>query len=74
MNRLVHSILHMPALIEETKETKRVTLRYNKKDPDMMARLGEAIGRINKLGLKELNGKTVEFAVGDIDSHLYASN
>ena len=72
MNRLVHSILHLPALIEETDTTKTVTLKNNEKDPDMMARLGNAIPKINNLGLRELSGKTVEFRIGDIDSHLYA--
>ena len=74
MNRLVHSILHIPALVEETPEKKRVTLKYNEKDPDMMASLQEAIGKINELGLKKLNGKIVEFNIGDIDSLLYSSN
>jgi len=74
MNRLVHSILHMPALVEETSEMKRVTLKYSEKDPEMMERLREAVGKMNKLGLKELNGKIVEFNVGDINSQLYSNN
>lgn len=74
MNRLVHSILHMPALIEETDETKRITLKNNEKDPDTMGKLRNAICRINNLGLQELSGKAVEFRVGDIDSQLYSSN
>ena len=74
MNRLVNSILHMPALVEETPEMKRVTLKYSEKDPEMMERLRETIGKINKLGLKELNGKIVEFSVGDINSQLYSNN
>jgi transposase len=73
-NRLVHSILHMPALIEETSEMKRVTLKYSEKDPEMMERLRETIGKINELGLKKLNGKIVEFNIGDIDSQLYSRN
>ena len=74
MNRLVHSILHIPALVEETSEMKRVTLKYSEKDPDMMESLQEAIGKINERGLKKLNGKIVEFNIGDIDSHLYSKN
>ena len=74
MNRLVHSILHMPALVEETPEMKRVTLKYSEKDPEMMERLWEAIGKINELGLKKLNGKIVEFNIRDIDSQLYSRN
>ena len=74
MNRLVHLILHMPALIEETDEVKRITLKNNEKDPDTMEKLRNAICRINNLGLSELSGKAVEFRVGDIDSQLYSSN
>ncbi|HDZ62253.1 MAG TPA: hypothetical protein ENH40_03810 [Nitrospirae bacterium] len=74
MNRLVHSILHMPALVEENSEMKTVTLKYSEKDPEMMERLREAIGKINELGLKKLNGKIVEFNIGDIDSQLYSRN
>ncbi len=74
MNRLVHSILHMPALVEETPVMKRVTLKYSEKDPDMMASLQQAIEKINELGLKNLYGKTIEFNIGDIDSHLFSSN
>ncbi|MBW8002963.1 MAG: hypothetical protein FVQ80_13250 [Planctomycetes bacterium] len=74
MNRLVHSILHIPALVEETKQIKIVTLKYNEKEPDIMESLKEAIGKINELGLKKPNGKTVEFNIGDINSHLYSRN
>lgn len=74
MNRFVHSILHMPALVEETKQMKRVTLKYNEKDPEMMECLKGVIGKINELGLKKLNGRTVEFNIGDINSHLYSRN
>ncbi len=74
MNRLVHSILHLPALVEETSEMKRVTLKYSEKDPDMKESLQEAIGKINELVLKKFNGKIVEFNIGDIDSHLYSRN
>ena len=73
MNRLVHSILHLPAVVEETKEIKKVTLKYNEKDPEIMEKLHEAICKINELGLKTLNGKTVVFSVGDIDYHLISN-
>ena len=74
MNRLVYSILHMPAFVEENSEMKRVTLKYSEKDPEMMERLGEAIGKINELRLKKLNRKIVEFNIGDIDSQLSSRN
>ena len=73
MNRLVHAILHLPAVVEETKGMKRVTLKYNEKDPEMMESLQGAIGRIHELGPKTLDGKNLVFSVGDIDSHLLSS-
>ena len=70
MNRLVHAILHLPAVVEETKQMKRVILKYNDKNPEMMEALRGAISRIHELGPKTLDGKNLLFAVGDIDSHL----
>ena len=70
MNTLVHAVLHMPAVVEETQETKSVRLKYDEKNPEMMERLQGAIGRIHRLGPKTLEGKKVLFSLGDIDSHL----
>jgi len=74
MNRLVLSILHLPALIEETAEKKSVTLEYNRKDPETMKSLKGAIVKINALDLKTLSGKAIEFKIGDIDHHLISTN
>jgi len=74
MNRLVLSILHLPALIEETAEKKSFTLEYNRKDPETMNCLKGAIVKINALDLKTLSGKAIEFKVGDIDHHLISTN
>jgi hypothetical protein len=70
MAALLQNVLHLPALIEETKDKKQITLKYNAKDPLTMSRLGKALKRLNNLGAKTLNGKRVEFKLGDIDSHL----
>ena len=74
MNRLVMSVLHLPALIEETAERKTVTLEYNKKDAQTMRCLEHALVRINALDLTTLAGKVVEFKVGDIRNHLKSTN
>ena len=60
--------------MEETAEIEKVTLKYSKKDPDMMKSLHEAISKINELGIKRLDGKKVEFNIGDIDSQLFSSS
>ncbi len=69
---LVQSILHLPALIEETAGRRTVTLEYNKKDHQTMESLQGALVKINQFGLKTLSGKPLEFKVGDIDTHLNA--
>ena len=74
MSRLILSILHLPAFIEETPERHMVTLEYNKKDQRMMEVLQRALAKINKLSTVTLSGKVVEFKVGEIDSHLNAIN
>ncbi len=70
MSKLVLSILHLAALIEETPTMRTVTLEYNEKDRQMMANLQRAIVKINQLGPTTLSGKAVEFRVGEITSHL----
>jgi len=70
MNRLVQTVLLSPALIEETGDTKTVTLQYNQKDPKTMTRLDAALERINRLGCQTLSGKRIEFRIGKIVSDL----
>jgi len=70
MNKLVQTVLLAPALIEETEETKTVTLEYNKKDPKTMTRLRAALNRLNHLGCQTLTGKSLQFKLGTISSHL----
>jgi len=74
MSRMVESIMHLPAVIEERRNTKIVILRYNEKEPDMMRRLEKAIDKINSLGAKTLGGKSYQFAIEDADSHLFSSS
>ena len=72
MGGLVQSILHLPALIEETAEKRTVTLAYNDKDHQTMKNLQGALVKINQFDLKTLSGKLLEFKIGDIDNHLNA--
>ena len=73
MSRMVESIMHLRATIEERATTKKVILEYNKKEPDMMRRLEKAIDKINNLASKTLDGKRYQFALESTDSHLFSS-
>jgi transcription termination factor NusB len=73
MSRMVESIMHLRAAIEERATTKKVILEYNKKEPDMMKRLEKAIDKINSLASKTLDGKRYQFALEHTDSHLFSS-
>ncbi|HUV13256.1 MAG TPA: hypothetical protein VMY18_06410 [Acidobacteriota bacterium] len=73
MNRLVMSVLHLPAVIEETAKSKTVTLGYNKKDPETMSCLERAIEKINGLSLRTLAGKTIAFKLAGADSRLMST-
>lgn len=57
----LHSILLLPAEIEVTQEVRRVRLKRNPKDPESMARLTEALRRLNDLGIQHLGGQRIEF-------------
>ena len=73
MNRLVMSVLHLPAMIEETAKRKTVTFDYNKKDSETMSCLGGAIEKINGLSLRTLTGKTITFKLATVDFHLMST-
>lgn len=73
MNKLVQSIMLLPAIIEERIDVKRVILGYNKKDPDMMRRLKKVIAKINALEPKTLRGKKYEFSLEKIGSQLISN-
>jgi hypothetical protein len=63
ISRLVHTVLLLPALIKENQDRKEVILQYNEKDSAMMVCLSAGLKRINKLGLRTLNGKRLEFDI-----------
>ena len=70
MKRLFQSVLQIPGYIEETATKKLIMLEYNSKDKRIMLQLDLVLKKINKLGIKTLKGKPVEFKIGKIDYHL----
>ncbi len=63
MASLLYRIIHLPAAIEETAETRHVRLRYNKKDPSLMKRLQAAIDQINRLHVHGPRHKLMQFSL-----------
>ena len=61
--KLLHNILLLPAEIEITKDTRRITLKRNSRDPHGMARLEPALDKLNELQIRHLDGRRVEFAI-----------
>jgi hypothetical protein len=61
--KLLHNILLMPAEIELTKEVRRVRLRRNPKDPEVMATLEPALERLNELRIQHLDQRRIEFVL-----------
>ena len=63
MGSLLHRIIHLPAVIEETEDTRNVRLRYNKKDQTMMNKLKSAIAKINRLQIHGPLDKLMQFSL-----------
>ena len=61
--QFLHNILLMPAEIQLTKEVRRVILRRNPKDPQIMALLEPALQRLNGFGIPDLEERKIEFAI-----------
>jgi hypothetical protein len=59
--KLLHNILLMPAEIELTKDVRRVKLRCNPKDPEVMEKLAPALERLNDLKIQHLDRRRIEF-------------
>jgi hypothetical protein len=63
MVSLLHRIIHLPAVIEETADTRHVRLRYNKKDRPTMNTLQAAIDKINRLQIHGPRDKRMYFSL-----------
>jgi len=63
METVLHQIIHLQGVIEETEYERRVTLKRNDKAPEMMRRLSTALKKLNGLNVQGPKGKTMRFAL-----------
>jgi hypothetical protein len=61
MVMLLHRIIHLQATIEESNEVRKVKLKRNDKDPEMMKKLSFALKKLNRLRIQGPRGKYMEF-------------
>ena len=65
--RLLHAILMMPADIHLMKDVRRVVLKRNPKDRQMMALLEPALRRLTDLNIRDLDKRKIEFGIDSPD-------
>jgi hypothetical protein len=63
MVMLLHRIIHLQATIEESNEVRKVKLKRNDKDPEMMRTLSFALEKLNRLRIQGPRGKYMEFSL-----------
>jgi hypothetical protein len=63
MVMLLHRIIHLQATIEESNEARKVKLKRNDKDPEMMRKLSFALEKLNRLRIQGPRGKYMEFSL-----------
>ena len=63
MVSLLHRIIHLQAIVEETKQIRKVKFQYNNKDKNIMNRLIPGLKKINALKIHGINGKLIEFVM-----------
>ena len=61
---LLHRLIQLPAEVEETKDSRRITLQNNEQDPTMMEPLQHAIDKLNALEIRGPKGKIIYFSLG----------
>lgn len=61
MNTLIQSILFLSGKIEHLPSRRKVYINKNKKDPEFMIKLEEALKKINKLNIRHPRGMIYEF-------------
>jgi transposase len=64
--RLFSEVLMLPARIELTDETRRVTLRRNEKNPQLMEQLEKALHHLTRLKIMDLQNRAIEFRLSEI--------
>jgi len=60
---LMQSVLLLEGDVEETRETRRVVLKRNEKDPVVMEMLETALAKFSGVSLRTLSGKKYEFSL-----------
>jgi hypothetical protein len=63
MVMLLHRIVHLQATIEENNEVRKIKLKRNDKDPEMMRKLSFALEKLNRLRIQGPLGKCMEFSL-----------
>jgi hypothetical protein len=63
MVMLLHRIIHLQATIEESNEVRKVKLKKNDKDPEMMRKLSFALEKLNRLCIQGPRGKHMKFSL-----------
>jgi hypothetical protein len=63
MVMVLHRIIHIQATIEESNEVRKVKLKRNDKDPEMMTKLSFALEKLNRLRIQGPRGKYMEFSL-----------
>jgi len=65
MLALLHKIIHLHAKVEQTTETRKIIIDYNKKDRGTMEVLAGAIEKMNELEVTGPHGRRMVFALGN---------
>jgi len=63
MAMIIHQIIHLQAKIEESDEERKIKLKSNEKDPEMMQKLSFALGKLNSLNIQGPRGKLMRFSL-----------
>ena len=58
---ILHQIIHLQAKIEESDEERKIKLKSNEKDPEMMRKLSLALEKLNSLNIQGPRGKFMRF-------------
>ncbi len=60
---ILHQVIHLQAKIEENEEERKIKLKSNEKDPEMMQKLSFALGKLNSLNIQGSRGKFMRFSL-----------
>ena len=58
---ILHQIIHLQAKIEASDEERKIKLKTNEKDPEMMRKLSLALEKLNSLNIQGPRGKFMRF-------------